>query len=152
MPRKSIIDQLTGGAGQCVNNKTAAGLPIDPITLETIPLNKSIQLPVNYYKDPLPPGKEYGEPIPGTDYYCFNQDTLLQSLKNNDKNPFTNIRFKIYEAESIVNQLKGPKYEIATGYGVIKSYFSHRLFSAPKPDEKSPWPTKLVELLMYGEF
>jgi hypothetical protein len=135
---------LRGGAGNCVNNHTEAGIPIDPIGLETIPLNKIIRVPVSWEED------EYIRLVPTatTDYYCFNQTTLLQWLKGSTKNPMTGIRFTRQQGSSIVDQIKGPVYTWNNGF---RSPFSHpiRIFGPVAEDAAgpNPWPRGLLRIL-----
>jgi len=130
-----------------VNNKTPQGLPIDPITMESIPLNKSIQIATTYQDFPYESLQK-----PGTDYYCFNQDSLLQWLKNNLTNPFTGLQFKQFEGDDIVEQLKGKKYTWYNGY---KSVFSHPPLRRSNAADESPWPEGLRRIclgMMYADY
>jgi hypothetical protein len=136
---------LRGGAGNCVNNHTAQGIPIDPISFETIPLNKIIRVPVSWEENEL----LRLVPTAATDYYCFNQNTLLQWLKNSTKNPMTNIRFTREQGQAIVSQIKGPVY---TWYNGFRSPFSNPPpIHGEAPEGANPWPQGLLRIL-FPEF
>jgi hypothetical protein len=134
---------LRGGAGNCLNNHTAAGLPIDPMNLETIPLNKIIRVPISWDYDDL-----YRlVPTAATDYHCFNQTTLLEWLKTRTTNPMTNIRFTEQQGNSIVAQVKGPLYTWENGF---RSPFSHSPLFITDADRNgpNPWPLGLRAILL----
>jgi hypothetical protein len=64
---------LQGGEYEFVNATDKNGYPIDPISLNTIPLNRLIRIKVSN----------------GAQYYYFDRDTLLKNLyAGNPKNPF----------------------------------------------------------------
>ena len=145
-----LAKKIIGGAGQCVNNKTREGLPIDPITLATIPLNKSIQLPTSYQEFPYESRSK-----DGTDYYCFNQDSLLQWLQNHTKNPFTGVEFNLSEGNNIHLQLKKIKGKIFEWNNGYKSVFSHGPLRRSNAEDESPWPEGLRKIIlgnMYPDF
>jgi hypothetical protein len=136
--------KFKGGAGQCVNSKTPQGLIIDPISMEAIPLNKSIQLPTKFRDFPYE-----SHPEPNTDYYCFNQDTLKEWLKRHTTNPFTGLQLKQWEAFILVKQMKGPKYEWQNGH---RSVFSHLPYRQSVPGDASPWPEGLRRVFVGSVF
>jgi hypothetical protein len=116
--------------------------------MSTIPLNKIIRVPVSWEED------EYIRLVPTkkTDYYCFNQSTLLEWLKVSTKNPMTNDRFTREQGKSIVDQVKGPLYEWHNGF---KSPFSHAISitstGSPANAGPNPWPKGLIKII-YPEF
>jgi hypothetical protein len=132
--------KLMGGAGDCVNNKTDAGLSIDPISLTSIPLNKIVRIPTSYQDFPYE-----GYAKEDTDYYCFNQDTLLEWLKDHITNPFTGIPFTQREADILLETLKGPRFVMANGY---RSPFSHSPFLKGNETHEKPWPEAFRRLIM----
>jgi hypothetical protein len=71
--------QLRGGAGACVNQQQN-GSPVDPISLQPIPLSRLLRVPVKH-NDAT------------SDYYCFDQNTLYEWLKDNTTNPLTGANF-----------------------------------------------------------
>jgi hypothetical protein len=144
VPRRKSRVFLRGGAGQCVNAKTPQGLIIDPISMGTIPLNKNIQLPTKFQEFPYD-----NFPDENTDYYCFNQDTLMEWLKNHSTNPFTGKELRTIEASILVDQMKGPKYVLGNGY---RSVFSHAGDRAAVPGDASPWPEGLRRAYLGGMF
>ena len=111
--RRNTKRKLRGGAGNCLNNHTAAGLPIDPIDLNSIPLNKIIRVPITWIEEEETSATV---PTPDTDYYCFNQTTLLLWLNTSMKNPLTNQKFDSYQAKEILKQIKGKRYTLPNGY------------------------------------
>ena len=137
--RKNIIKRkLRGGAGNCMNNHTAAGIPIDPIDLNSIPLNKIIRVPITWIEDPI---TLHPVPAPDTDYHCYNQTNLLEWLKTSMKNPFTNEKFDMYKAHEIFKQIKGKRYILPTN-----NYVSPFSTYAPVSDNvvtENPFPKGL---------
>jgi hypothetical protein len=118
------------------------GFPEDPISREEIPRNKEIRIPTRY-------NSYYSEPAADTDYFCFNEDTLLQWLNYNVTNPNTGKKFRWFEAQSIIRQLHKRKlYQWYNGY---KSPFSHPPDRRSVPGDESPWPEGLRRLFNYVE-
>jgi hypothetical protein len=113
---KSRRFRLRGGAGNCLNNHTAAGLPIDPISLETIPLNKIIRVPLTFERDE----GGYEVPTPTTDYHCFNQKTLVEWVRlGNPTNPLTGEKFDRRQIARMEDQFKGSVEEYASFFSAL---------------------------------
>jgi len=130
------IPKLRGGAGNCLNNHTA-GIPIDPIDLNTIPLNKIIRVPVSWAQDE----NLVQKPTPDTDYQCFNQTSLLDWLQTSMKNPLTNQNFTAEQAHEIFKQIKGKRYTLANGY--VSPFSSY----APQAEGENPFPRGLFSAM-----
>jgi hypothetical protein len=84
--------QLRGGAGSCVN-QNVNGTPVDPISLQPIPLNRLLRLPVDHNNK-------------ASDYYCFDQNTLYEWLRENSTNPLTGIDISLEDARYISKNVK----------------------------------------------
>jgi hypothetical protein len=97
---RSRRSKLKGGKAQCLN-RLEKGIPIDPISLAQIPLNRLIRVPVSFKPFPYEI-----HPQPGTDYYCFDRDYLLRWLNQSPKNPSTGLNFSYAQAHDIYLQLK----------------------------------------------
>lgn len=111
--KKTPKFRLIGGDGNCLNNHTPGGLPIDPITLNSIPLNKIIRVPLSWIEDP---DTLVITPDPNTDYHCFNQTSLLEWLQKSMKNPLNNQKFSSEQGFQIFNQIKGKRFVLPNGF------------------------------------
>jgi len=92
--RRYVRRSLRGGAASCVNDRDASGAPIDPFSLEPIPLSRLMRIPVNH-NDPM------------TDYYCFDQTNLYEWIHDDhNTNPLTGLPFSPADAKYMRNNAK----------------------------------------------